>query len=260
MKNSAGWVILGICVILGSLCGRACGQMSGQRYSSVSTPYSQTINTVQHSTHTDSLTQEIQRLKKNNELFRLLIEKDPSFEKRLRKDLETLLKDPAFVARFQKNPVLTVGALEGSMPSLIDEMAKFLYKAPDEEFYNSFYTEYQHIKKNNCLIYPLPLADRQETAKVKSQAVLAALKTSYNFTPISEEQFTRLFKKMIQKYQAKGYNVSHLAIHWGMKPGKLTPYEACQVMKGTYEAMFSLPKKEMILLWRMVLYMGQEGN
>lgn len=260
MKNVKGGIILGICLILGSLFGRACGKMMGQRYSLPRTISSPVSSTAKPTAHRNMVSQVMKELE-NNELVLLLLEKDPSFEYRLRKDLNNLLKDQKFVSMTQqKNQVLTIDMMLGRFPSLMEEIAKYLYKAPDEEFYNSFYLEYQHLKKNNCKIYPLPLDDQQETAKVKSQAVLAALKNPHAFSPLSEEQFSNLLEKIIHQYKAKGYDVSHFAIHWGMKPGKLAPNESCRVMKGIYESIFSLPKKEAILFWRMALYLGQEGN
>lgn len=251
MKNVKSWIILAIFMLVGSLCGRGCGQMMSQRYSNASSA----------KIHTAEILPKVMRnLKENNELIRLLLEKDPNFEGKLKKDLEKLVQDPALVSAFQRNQSLSADDFMEHMPSLFEEVGHYLYMAPDEEFYNSFYLEYQHLKKNNCRIYPLPLADQQETARVKSQAVLAALKNPYAFKPLSEEQFSNLLEKVLQGYKAKGYNVSHFAMYWGMKPGRLTSQESCQVIKGLYESIFSMPQKEAVLFWRMVLYMGNEGQ
>lgn len=254
MKKTTTAIITWVAIIaIGSLMGKACGMMSAAQRNGV---YNGTLTT---SAITDAdIDTELNQLIQNNDVYRLMVEHNPSLKKELHADIKKMMSNPQVYAEY-KAPQHGLHIQDINLPSLQKEFGKYLILAPSQNVYDSYYVESKHVKeRGNCIVYPLPEKQRLETMEVKSKLIQAAIKNPVKFTPLSDEKFEKILEKVFLQYKKKGYNVNHILILTGAKPGKLTKEEECMVTTHLSEAALSLPRKESIPFLKTVVWMSMQ--
>lgn len=188
----------------------------------------------------------VEYLEKTNELVALLIQKNPSFKSKMLGALKDIGNNPAIRRKWENAHAFDISDLE-SMPSLMaaleSEFVKYLRSASDNDIYDMYKTEYAHMVKNNCQVFPIPEIDRQETIRVKSKLVDNSLKNPYKGKLLSDAELGQALKQIGYAYARKGYNSQNLMKFLEGNMSSLSKDEQCKVAKGFYESLLSLPKE-----------------
>lgn len=183
-------------------------------------------------------------LEKHNELYALLMQKNPSFKTEMKQVVKGISPNSPVLRKWNETHSIDVVDLEAipSVMQLIEkEFSKYMRLASDQDIYDMYRTEYDHMVKNNCQVYPIPEEDRQETIRVKSKLVNNSVNNPYKGEVMSEEEVAKTFKQIGAYYGKKGYGIGDLMII--LDGGKnLSRKEQCRAVKQFYEAILSLPK------------------
>lgn len=188
----------------------------------------------------------VEYLEKTNELVALLIQKNPSFKSKMIGALKDIGNNPAIRRKWENAHAFDISDLESMsslMAALESEFVKYLRSASDNDIYDMYKTEYAHMVKNNCQVFPLPEVDRQETIRVKSKLVNNSLKNPYKGKLLSDAELGQALKQIGYAYARKGYNSQNLMKFLEGNISSLSKDEQCKVAKGFYEALLSLPKE-----------------
>ncbi len=185
-------------------------------------------------------------LEKSNELAALLIKKDPSFKSRIIQAFKNVNNNPNAWRKWQETHSFDISDLE-AFPSIMAvmerEFMKYVRLASDNDIYDMYKTEYEHMVKNNCQVFPMPEADRQETIRVKSKLVNNSLKNPYKGKLLTDTELGQALKQIGYAYARKGYNPQNLMKFLEGNMSSLSKDEQCKVAKGFYESLLSLPKE-----------------
>ena len=251
MKRATTTIIIWVAIIaIGSLMGKACGMMSAAQRKDT---YNSALAT---SSITDSdIDTALNQLIKNNDVYRLMVEHNPSFKNELRADMKQMLSNPQVSAKYKAQHGWNIQDI--NLPSVEKEYAKYLIQAPNQNVYDSYNIENKHAQeRGGCLVYPIPEKQRLETIDIKSKLIQAAIKNPVKFTPLTNEKFEKILEKVLLRYKEKGYNINHLLILTGALPGKLTKEEECMAMIHLSEAALSLPRTESIPFVKTMAWMS----
>lgn len=183
-------------------------------------------------------------LEKHNELYALLMQKNPFFKTEMKQVVKGINQNSPVLRKWNETHSIDVTDLE-AVPSLMGllekEFSKYMRLASDQDIYDMYRTEYDHMVKNNCQVFPIPEEDRQETIRVKSKLVNNSINNPYKGEVMSEEEAAKAFKQIGAYYGKKGYEIGDLMII--LEGGKnLSRKEQCRAVKQFYEAILSLPK------------------
>ena len=183
-------------------------------------------------------------LENHNALYALLMQKNPSFKTEMKQVIKGISPNSPLLRKWNETHSFDVVDLE-AIPSVMNllekEFSKYMRFASDQDIYDMYQTEYNHMVKNNCQVFPIPEADRQETIRVKSKLVKNSINNPYKGAVMSEEEAAKAFKQIGAYYGKKGYGIANLMIV--LDGGKnLSRTEQCRAVKQFYEAILSLPK------------------
>lgn len=183
-------------------------------------------------------------LEKHNALYALLMQKNPAFKTEMKQVVKGLNPNSPLLRKWNETHSLDVVDLE-AIPSVMGllekEFSKYMRFASDQDIYDMYQTEYNHMVKNNCQVFPIPEEDRQETIRIKSKLVNNSINNPYKGEVMSEEEAAKAFKQIGAYYGKKGYGIGDLMII--LEGGKnLSRTEQCRAVKQFYEAILSLPK------------------
>ena len=183
-------------------------------------------------------------LETHNALYALLMQKNPSFRTEMKQVIKGINPNSPLLRKWNETHSFDVVDLE-AIPSVMNllekEFSKYMRFASDQDIYDMYQTEYNHMVKNNCQVFPIPEADRQETIRVKSKLVNNSINNPYKGEVMSEEEAAKAFKQIGAYYGKKGYGIADLMIV--LDGGKnLSRTEQCRAVKQFYEAILSLPK------------------
>lgn len=191
----------------------------------------------------------VDRVKNQNKFYNLMISLHPEIEQELSKVLKQ-----KFGNRAVNIETVNLDGLLDEMPIFTDIFFRYMIKAPDEEFFHSFYVEYAHMKKNGSCKAAIPSPeDAKETAEAKYNLVMAARERPYTFKPVSDKEMERIMTKVIKNYAKKGYNIANLKAFLTNGGRYLSEFERCQTQIHFFEILLSLPKKESVTVLRVTL-------
>ncbi len=190
----------------------------------------------------------VDRVKNQNKFYNLVISLHPEIEQELSKVLKQ-----KFGNKTVDIETVNLDGLLDEMPIFNDILFHYLIKAPDEEFFHSFYVEYDHMKKNGCKATIPSTEDAKETAEAKYNLVVAARERPYTFKPVSDKEMERIMTKVIKNYAKKGYDIENLQAYFTDGGRYLSDFERCQTQIHFFESLLSLPKKESVIILRHTL-------
>lgn len=186
----------------------------------------------------------VEYLERNHALYALLMQKNPSFKAEMKQIIKDINPNSHVIRKWNESHSLDVTDLEAipSVMELLDkEFSKYMRFASDQDIYDMYQTEYNHMVKNNCQVFPIPEEDRQETIRVKSKLVNNSINNPYKGKTMSEEDVAKAFKQIGAYYGKKGYGSEDLMKVFDNNKN-LSKKDQCRVVKRFYEAILSLPK------------------
>lgn len=192
----------------------------------------------------DIATEAVEFLEKNNALYALLMQKNDSFKEQMKQTMKSISSNSALRRKWQETHSFDISDIENapSLTALLEnEFAKYTRTASDTDIYDMYKTEYAHMVKYNCKVYPLAEDDRQETIRVKSRLVNNSISKPYKGKIMSDNDLAQAFKQ-IGKYYAQKGNDPALLMRFLEGDRTLSKNQQCAAAKGFYEAILSLPK------------------
>ena len=191
----------------------------------------------------------VDRVKNQNKFYNLMISLHPEIEQELTKVLKQ-----KFGNKTVNIETVNLDGLLDEMPIFTDIFFRYMITAPDEEFFHSFYVEYDHMKKSGSCKATIPSReDAKETAEAKYNLVVAARERPYTFKPVSDKEMERIMTKVIKNYAEKGYSIPNLQAFLTNGGRYLSDSERCQTQIHFFESLLSLPKKESVMVLRVTL-------
>ena len=186
----------------------------------------------------------VQYLRQTNALFALLIQKNTSFKTQLKQAMKSIRTNPTFVRKWNETHSFDTSDLE-SFPLLIEvlekEFSKYMRFASDEDIYDMYQTEYAHLVKYNCKVFPLSEEDEKETIRVKIKLINNSANNPYKGKTISDVALEQAFKRVGFYYAQKGYE-PEILMRFLEGDKTLSKAEQCLATKGFYESLLALPK------------------
>lgn len=153
-----------------------------------------------------------------------------------------------------KSKGLTAEDIASKIPLIDKKFNEYVRKAPDKELYDVYYTDYKRMKKNGCMLYVPAPEDVKEASEVKYNLVVAARKKPQLYKPISQQEKEKIITKIVKIHRDKKYNLQNFQLMASGQTNSLSDAEKCQTEINFWDSIFSLPKKESLIMIREMAY------